>query len=178
MDFKLLGGGMEAVQKLDSAKLNSLFVVTLVQACQEVFKTQCTTPLTAGKSFVYQGQGGLQVDIAATIGVTASTMKGSIALAFPTNTFCTIASKMLGETYTEITAEIRDVGAEILNIVFGVAKAKFKDTHGVPIELAIPVVLQGQNLIMKVGTSEPTLCIPFNSDAGAFFATISFTKGV
>lgn len=167
---------MDAAQKIDAQKINSLFVITLVQACQEVFKTQCSTPLTAGKAFVYQGQGGLQVDIAATIGLTATAMKGSIALAFPTKTFCTIASKMLGENFTEITESIRDVGAEILNIVFGVAKAKFKDAHGVPIDLAIPVVLQGQNLIMKVGTTEPTLCIPFNSDAGAFFATISFTK--
>lgn len=167
---------MEAAQKLDPQKINSLFVITFIQACQEVFKTQCTTPLTAGKAFVYQGQGGLQVDIAATIGLTATEMKGSISLSFPTKTFCTIASKMLGESFDQITPEIRDVGAEILNIVFGVAKAKFKDTNGIPIDLAIPVVLQGQNLIMKVGTTEPTLCIPFNSDAGAFFATISFTK--
>lgn len=157
-------------------QINNLFVVLFVKACGEVFKTQVSMPVNPGRSFVYRSDQLPPIDIATQIGVTSDKFFGSVALAFTKDTFLKVAGSMLGEDYKEITDENADVGAELLNIIFGMCKAQIKDQHGLQIQMAIPTVMRGQNLNIKIATTDPSICVPIHSDAGPFFCIVTFSK--
>jgi chemotaxis protein CheX len=72
---------------------------------------------------------------------------------------------MLGESYTDITKDLEDGAAELLNMIFGQAKADLNEKK-YEIEKAIPTVIRGEALRMNHLASTPTLVIPFESPVG------------
>jgi chemotaxis protein CheX len=98
---------------------------------------------------------------------------GSIALCFPAGVFIKIYNAMLGETTTEITQESEDAAGELLNIIFGQAKAILNNKKGYTIRSAIPTVLSGQKLRVHSLSPDNTIMLPFETPHGIFHIEVS-----
>ncbi|OFZ17744.1 MAG: hypothetical protein A2X94_15205 [Bdellovibrionales bacterium GWB1_55_8] len=148
------------------------FVNPFINATKMTLETQANTPVTIGKPFLKDGD-NLEFDIAGVISLTSSAFQGSIALCFPAAVFLAIYSSMLGEKHEEITKEIEDAAGEILNIIFGQAKAELNDKEGYAIQKAIPTIVRGKTLQVHHLSRSVAVVLPFETAAGRFNLEIS-----
>lgn len=170
---------MSHATAMQDLSLGEEFRKILVDSVCYVLKTQAQLDVTVGSIFQYDSKNvPVKPDVIAVIGVSCNSVKGGVALGFPCDTFLKLANQMLGESYTKIDAENRDLSGEFLNMIFGGVKSKFKDEKKIPLELAIPMVLQSSELQFSFDTTAPTYMISFNSPLGPFFAVaaISFVQ--
>lgn len=166
-----------AVADLVPVRATKGFDVNLInpflEATVSVLKTQATTSVSAQEIYTRTNSSGLG-DISGVIGLVSDGFTGSVILSFPKQTFLTILSRMLGETFTEITPEIQDGASELTNIIFGQAKAGLNG-KGHNIKMALPSVVVGKDHVVLSGTLGPRVVIPFHSDAGPFFIELSLS---
>ena len=74
---------------------------------------------------------------------------------------------MLDEPFKEITDELQDGVAEMLNIIFGHAKA-ILNTQGHTIQKAIPTVIRGDNIRTSHLSLSKVMVLSFVTDLGTF----------
>lgn len=156
-------------QRIDSAII-SHFVEGTVSALQ----IQASLPVKGGQPHIKSPETPLS-EIAGVITLNNPQMPGSIAICFPKPVFLGIYEAMVGEKHTEISQEIQDAAGEILNIVYGHAKAKLAE-KGIKFEMAIPVVLVGEKLRMQMGQSGKSIILPFECKFGRFHIEVYFKK--
>lgn len=151
--------------------LDPRFIESFVKGARETFKIQYGLTITPSTPFIQSNQPQSDIAIAAVIGIMSETFKGTIAICFPEKVFLGTMSKMLGEEFKEISFELRDGAAEILNIIFGQAKIVLNE-QGYGLQKAIPTVITGQHLLAR---SESKFCVtvlPFSTDIGDFHIEI------
>ena len=78
---------------------------------------------------------------------------------------------MIGETYEVIDKELEDGAGELLNIIFGHAKA-ILNNKGYNIQKAIPTIVRGKDLAINHISSNKTIVLPFESPEGPFHIEI------
>ncbi len=147
------------------------FFKPFVEGTLETLKKQCSVEAKPGKPFTKGNGPKLNIEITALIGLASSAFSGTIALCFTKEAFLSIMSNMLGETYTEITSDLQDGAAELLNIIFGHAK-RVLNTQGYDIQKAIPSIIRGQNLESVHLTKAPIIVLPFTMAQGEFHIEI------
>jgi len=155
------------------SQLNVEFLNPFIKATQMTLEMQANTPLQAGKPFVIKAEDSFQIEVAGVINLTSDQFNGAISICFPKKVFLKIYSNMLGEEHSEINDEIYDAAGELLNIIFGQAKAELNDKKGYTILKAIPTVLYGEKLKVHHTGRNPAIAIPFTTDAGVFRLEIS-----
>ncbi|MBN22976.1 MAG: hypothetical protein CL678_16950 [Bdellovibrionaceae bacterium] len=159
-------------------KVDPSFFKPIVDATRKTLSIQCSVESQPGKPFMKSDPTRITkgVEIAGVIGLTSESYNGSIALCMTRPVFYSVMNGMLGEECEESIEELSDGIAELLNIIFGDAKAVLNE-EGHAIQMAIPVVLVGQNLQTAAGESaNSTVVLPFNTDAGEFFIEIALDK--
>lgn len=151
------------------------FINPFVKATRTTIETQANTPLTPGKPFLKNEENAktIGMDIAGVISLTSQAFEGSIALVFPAAVFLHIYSNMVMEEAKEITQEIEDAAGELLNIIFGQAKAELNDRAGYQIQKAIPTIVRGQRLQVHHLGRNVAVVLPFETKAGMFHLEIS-----
>jgi chemotaxis protein CheX len=153
--------------------LNVEFVNPFIDSTMNTLKTQCATELKAAEKPFLKGTRELPgIEIAGIIGLTSTEFSGSISICFPKDTFLGVMKGMLGEDFKEITPDLQDGAAELLNIIFGGAKRALNE-NGYGIEKAIPSVVRAQDLQVKQLTQSPTLILLFNSASGPLYLEIA-----
>ncbi len=156
---------------LKDLSLGEDFRSTLVESTCYVLKTQAQVDVKLESIQPYDASKlTIKPAVIATVGISGEGVSGGVALGFPSDTFLKIANQMLGESYTVIDAQNRDLSGEFLNMIFGGIKSKFKDVKKIPLQLAIPIVMQSSELQFSFDTKTPTYMILFKSDYGPFFA--------
>ncbi len=158
------------------AGYNVEFINPFITAIKIAISVQANTPLTGVKPFVKDKPYNVDIGIASIISLSSEQFNGTIALCFPTAVFLEIYGNMFDEHPTEITRETEDAASELLNIIFGLAKAKLNNEKGYTIQKAIPTVLTGEKL--KIGNTNVgmTVVLPFETKAGQFFVEVMFDK--
>jgi len=145
------------------------FMESVVTALQ----IQCQMDdIRPAKPFSRRASNDYSFDIAGMIGITSKTITGSFLLTFPKDVYLGILSRMLGATYTDLEPGLEDAASELVNIVFGRAKAILnKEGHG--LAMAIPSVVFGRSIYSSIKkTKNPGVVIPFDCGLGRFFAEI------
>ena len=104
--------------------------------------------------------------------MSSEKFQGTITLCFTGPVFLSIMGSMLGETYTEITKDLEDGAAELLNIIFGTAKATLNQ-QGHSIQKAIPTVVRGHALHTSQPKGAKAIVLPFKTDKGEFHVEIA-----
>jgi len=153
-------------------KIDVEFINPFVRATQVTLETQANTRVKIGKPYLKKEE-KISFDIAGVISLTSNAFKGSIALCFPAKVFLAIYSNLLGEKHDVITKEIEDAAGEILNIIFGQAKAELNHKAGYQIQKAIPTIVRGTNLEVHHLTRNVAVILPFETDSGVFHLEIS-----
>lgn len=148
------------------------FLNTTLEAVSYTLKITTSTEVTAGKPYP-RGQGpSVKSEIAAVIGIVSGPFNGSLILGFGKKTYLSLMSRMLGGEYSEITPDIRDGVAELLNIILGQAKTSLND-KGFAIKQAIPTVVHGSDVQILPSSSRPSIIVPYTSEVGDFYVELT-----
>lgn len=115
------------------------------------------------------------IDIAGVISIVSDAFMGTISLCFPKQTFLDICFNMFGDRQEEINAETEDAAAEILNMIFGGAKAEINKNKNYNIQKALPTIIKGSDIQVSQ-TTGATMILPFSSDAGDFHIEIELVS--
>lgn len=153
------------------AQLDVAFFKPFVEGAMNTLKTQCSIDVNIEKPFIKGQKPQPEFAIAGVIGITSPSFNGTITLCFPEKVFLGAMSRMLGEEFKEITNDLQDGVAELLNIIFGQAKI-ILNQQGHSIQKAIPTVVRGQNISTRSMTKALVMVLPFKTDLGEFHIEI------
>jgi chemotaxis protein CheX len=154
-------------------ELDASFFKPFIDGTKHILKVSCQLDALAGKPFIKKKNtpSELAIDIAGVIGLTSASFTGTITLCFPEKVYLLIIGNMLGEQYSELTDELQDGAAEILNMIFGHAKVVLNN-EGHTIQKAIPTVIRGQKLQTTHSSTARVIVIPFDVGVGEFLIEI------
>ena len=110
--------------------------------------------------------------VAALIGLTSNSVRGSVGIYFPKKVFCGLISSMMGEPVKSIEKENEDAATELLNIIYGDAKV-FLNERGYGIQMALPSLLRGGNVVSPGSKLLEIIVIPFTTQWGEFYVEFS-----
>lgn len=158
--------------KMNKMSVDVNFFKPFVDGTLLTLKIQCSLEAKVGKPFYKQKSSAKTFDITGIIGLTSNAFNGSIAICFPKAVFLTLMSNMLGEQYGEITPDLEDGAAELLNIIFGHAK-RVLNGQNYSVQKAIPTIVRGDNIETRHLTSSPIVVLPFNTEKGEFHIEIA-----
>ncbi len=152
--------------------MDAQFFKPFIDGTLDVLKTQCSTEAKAGKPFLKGTEVQPYFEIAGIIALSSEKFQGTITLCFTGDVFLHLMGSMLGETFSEITKDLEDGAAELLNIIFGMAKAALNQ-QGHTIQKAIPTVVRGQALQTAQPKGAKTIVLPFKTIKGDFHVEIA-----
>ncbi len=157
------------------------FSKPFVDATKNIFSTMVFCKIEAQKPAV-KSDALSKGDVTAVLGLSGELEKNGktqpykamLVISFPYATYFKIASAMLGETYTDYHADIRDLGGEIVNMIMGNAKRDLK-TLGYSSNMAIPSMIEGKGHNIRYPAGTTVILIPFESPVGPFYMEICYT---
>jgi len=94
-------------------------------------------------------------------------VKGFMSIGFTEASLLHIVSGMLGETFTEVNAEVREAAGEIANIISGQARRALSDMD-LKLQAALPSVISGKQLVLECEARQVLLVVPFQIEKGTF----------
>ena len=151
------------------------YINPFIESVHELFETMLSSNVKKGDVGLATSEKNPR-DIMSIIGLSG-TARGTVALAFPVNTALNMASKLLGMEVKVMDDTVSDAVAELVNIVAGGAKAKFKisnDENHMPIQLSLPTVVRGNSFSVDYPSKSVWLEVPFTSDLGDFNLRVTF----
>jgi chemotaxis protein CheX len=148
------------------------FLNTTLDAAIYTFKVATNTEVTPQKTVIRNGDNGPPHEVAAMVGLVSPQFQGTLVLAFPGSTYLPIMNRLTGGDFKELTPEIRDGVAELLNIVVGQAKTSLNQ-KGYQLQQAIPTLVQGGKIFTAASPATRSVIVPFTCDAGPFFIELT-----
>ena len=152
--------------------MNVDYINPFIESVHDLFATMLTAKASRGTVAVSRGEGSFH-DIVALIGLSGPA-RGMVTLAFPIKTALNIVNRLLGTESRIIDDTVSDAIAEVVNIVAGGAKARFKIENGPPIDLSLPSVIRGNSFCVDHPSETTWLEVPFESDLGPFTMRVTF----
>jgi CheY-specific phosphatase CheX len=142
--------------------MNADFFKPFVEGTLQTLKVQCSTEARPGKPYFQPTVTSPDPGIAAVIGLAGEGVRASVTLCFPEKLFLRVMSNMLGEECREITRELEDGVAELLNIIFGAAKRQINAAGHGNVQMAIPTILRGRGIESRpLSTNGKVVVLPF-----------------
>ena len=157
-------------------KIDVNFFRPFIDGTRNVLKVQCNLDITHEKPFIKGTRAQPDFEIAGIIGITSTVFTGTITICFPAKVYLKIMSNMLGEEFTEISRDLEDGAAELMNIIFGSAKVVLNE-QGYAIQKAIPTVIAGSKLRTSHMGKGSVMVLPFQTAVGEFHIEI-VTEGI
>jgi len=148
------------------------YINPFIESVYELFSTMLSAKAARGDVGVSDGKTNPR-DIMALIGLSGQA-RGMVALSFPISTALAIVNRLLGTELTVMDDTVSDAIAEVVNIVAGGAKAKFKIAQSTPLDLSLPTVVRGDSFSVEYPSKSIWLEVPFNSDLGPFTMRVTF----
>ena len=148
------------------------YINPFIETVYELFSTMLGSEAKRGEVGLSNGEGNPR-DIMALIGLSGPA-RGMVALAFPVDTALAMVNRLLGTQTRVLDDTVSDGVAELVNIVAGGAKAKFKVGDGPPIDLSLPTVVRGNSYSVDYPSQAVWLEVPFTSDLGSFTLRVTF----
>lgn len=164
-------GGDTSQPKPKGVGIDVQFINPFIEAVIKTLEVQARTKSTPGKPRllkVNEKEYSPPIGIVGLIQLNTPKVNGSIALVFSEMVFLKIYENMFGEKHDKITGELQDAAAEILNIIYGTAKAVLNAGPGYDLQPVIPTVLSGEKINLHQNTREKIIILPFESAAGPF----------
>jgi chemotaxis protein CheX len=157
------------------------FSKPFIAATKNIFETMVSCKIEAQKPSIKNNQIGLG-DVNATIALAGVTTKNGteipyeamLVISFPFDTYFKVAGIMLSDVYTELVPEIKDLGAEITNMVMGNAKSELTQM-GYSTNNTIPKIIEGKNTIVYP-TEQNIVIIPFTCEHGTFYMELCYKE--
>ncbi len=161
---------------VSTAARASDFLNTTLDAVVFTMGVSANNKSEPGKPFMRAENNAPAFDVAATVGLVSAEFQGSMILLMPKQTYLNVMGRMAGDSFTEITPEIRDGIAELLNVILGQAKTSLND-RGFEIKQAIPTLIQGGQINLLSAPATRSIVVPFSSECGEFSVQITTNAG-
>lgn len=154
------------------ATLKAEYVNPFLKSTLETFSTMVGTKLSPEKIFLRK-QDPEGIEIAGIIGLSGDVV-GSIIIGFTKPVALKAASTFVGEEFTEVNEDVADAIGELANIIAGNAK---KYTSSFSIDISLPSVISGKDVVINIPKDAPVMCIPLASDLGKFTLDVAMKPG-
>ncbi len=161
----------------NKAEIYAIFVDPFVKATEKVLQMQCNLKPVLGKPYQKSVTTVLDMHVVGILSLVSKAFCGTIALCFSSSAFLSVYSGMFGEPAETFSEEMVDAAAEILNMIFGIAKAELNEIEGFQIEKSIPSVIYGEKMRLFSEVQQKSVIIPFKLEKGDFFLEISLKSG-
>ncbi len=159
-----------AMQSQDSCSLEKEYF-PFIDSAKAVFSTMLGVELVLGE--IEEGQSiEAQHDLSGIIGLSG-TVQGTIVVSINEEIGVSAAEVFLGERPTSINADVKDMVAELANMVGGGAKERF-DIEG--ISLGLPTTVTGKNHSITFDPGVVVRIIPFESTWGPLTIQVALKK--
>jgi chemotaxis protein CheX len=116
---------------------------------------------------------GTAQELTALIGLSGRA-RGNVAISFSEDTAMAMLSRLHGADVGAAEETIIDVLVEIVNMVGGGAKARFRAET--PVDLSLPGVVRGMDYSVKFPSSSDWPDIPFTSELGPFNLRVGYPE--
>lgn len=151
---------------VDVSKINPF-----IEATCQVFNTMLKCTPKRGQVGIAKGESD-EILRTAIIGLSG-TMRGAVAIAFPSKTAHSIVKKLVQTDKPISDEEINDALGEIANVVAGCAKAKLQ---GHAVSISLPSIVRGEKYTIMHPKDSMTIAVPFESEVGHFTLNVTFSK--
>lgn len=155
--------------------MNVSYINPFIESLSTVFQTMLGLQPTREKPRVPTANPPPEPEkqLTSMIGISGAA-SGLVALRFPMDTALKLAGKFLGGEYREANNEVIDAISELVNMVAGSAKAKFR-IEPAP-QLGLPSVVEGSGYRVRYPAKADLIEVPFSSDAGNFTMELIFSQ--
>lgn len=143
-------------------------VTPFVESVRTVFQTMLQLNVEAGASYERR-EPTPSHDVSGIISLTGD-FDGSCVLSFPLDAARRIVTIFAGSDCDPGSGDFADAIGELVNMVTGGAKARFK---GRTISISCPTVITGSGHVVRASKEFSCFVIPFTSDLGNFVIEVS-----
>jgi chemotaxis protein CheX len=133
------------------------YINPFLSSAISVFNTMLGTKLTRGEPFLMNGTQPKH-EVSGIIGLSGQA-KGMVVLSLCREAAINAAGVMLGETPTEINADVSDAVGELTNMIAGAAKAQLEHLN---MSVSLPSVITGKSHCIEFPKNTMPICIPFD----------------
>lgn len=170
----------EFVEKTTAVKKNevAIFLNTMLESAQHTMKISLECEVKGLPPQVHKGGEGLPtIQVGAMAGIISNHYNGNMMVGFDKESFLRAMSRFLQMKVTEITPEIKDGAAELLNVIVGQTKIRLNE-KGFEIKQVIPSVIIGDKVDISPMSKVSTIVIPYEAVFGKFYIVLTSQKGI
>lgn len=144
------------------------YINPFIHAIRRVFETMVHTTVTVSKPSL-RHDGHPVADVSGIIGLSGD-VSGSVALSFPREVACAVASAFAGAPIRDTDADFADALGELANMVAGSAKTHFA---GLNVSISLPSVVMGHDLRVLSSRTFPRIVIPCETGLGSVYVDVA-----
>lgn len=146
-------------------KVDAKVLLQFIESASEAFEVQMGVKIRPhkmkSKKYLYEDEDA----IVGIVEVDSSGFKGSVTICFTEKVFLAIYKALLDEDLDRIDEDSKDAAGELINIIYGNAKAALNKNMGQTLKPALPKV---QLKPKRIDTTQPVIVVPFSSEVGDF----------
>ena len=144
-----------------ASELSSEVIEAFLRGTVETFAVQFGVEVKPGAPYLRKPDDGVQGDIGGVIAMSDPRATGIVAILMPQSVFLMVIGKLLGMEATEINSDLEDGAAEILNMIYGLAKDQL-NRRGYEIDRAIPTIVRGSGIRLRHQSRSLPVVVPFS----------------
>jgi len=164
----VIGAAAPSSAQDEALELDEQFLKTFSESTIETLQVQCNTPVIAGKPFLKGSQEMRKAEIAGVSPINDPQLDGTMAVTLSESFFVKLMEGMFRIPIPEITDEIEDGAAELLNMIHGLAKTTLNQ-KGFAIEKSRPTLVRGSAIRIRHPSRSKIWVIPFRCDEEEFY---------
>lgn len=145
-------------------------------AVVEALKIQCSYDVSKERTYICDDASTASTivyEIGAVLALVGKQFSGSISISYSKTLYLALIGAILRQKFDEISSDLEDGAGELLNMIFGVAKAKLEADHGYSFKSAIPTIIVGPNIHMRALTAHAQIAVQFKGKDGPFEIRVS-----
>ncbi len=153
------------------------FINPFIESTKNCLKLQANLEVLAAKPILKPAGQFNSFQIGGQIKIQNDRFVGSVVIYFQRDVFFKIIQSTMGtEKIDETSFDVAACAGEILNIIFGQAKATLNDKLSLGLEQELPSILVGESF--RIHEKIPAVVIPFESPFGSFFMEIGIVSAI
>lgn len=155
-------------------RLSVEMINPFIDATQNFMKVQANLEVIAQKPLLKKAGEYNKFQVAGRMRIQSLELAGSAMIAFEREVFEKLYAAIMGQAAGEVknNMEVDQAAGEILNIIFGQAKAILIEKSHLQLDQSLPEILIGEDY--KIHEEIPAVVIPFHSSIGNFHLEIGF----
>ena len=118
----------------------------------------------------------IQVDVASFIALSSQSIRGTVGLCFPEQTYLYLLNQATGLEFKKVTMELAMGAGEFMYQIFETARPNLVE-RGYEIDRAVPSLVADQNLSVPHVMPDPGFSVLFDSPGGPFQFEIGIKTG-